>query len=850
MIAQIKEIGAISLAILESIFANKICNFQDSESAITYIEQFDTSILILLEKELKEQYEKEQVQDFLVKNNILLNRNDFISDKAKNDFINEFYKKHQDLKYIGSEKVKSCLEKYVDEMNSLIYNILSDEGKIIYHKIDVTEKSITNDIENAKQEIVSKFEASLSSTSKEEKGEFRPVFYNIGKKNKLFFGRNQKIQEVLSKLSKDKLVFLTGSGGMGKSQIAQEIAFRLQGSYGLIMWFSANTEMELLTEFNNAALTYKLINEKKDDFNYIRSILFEFVGNFSSSLIIYDGADDISVNFLVENCIFVSSDIIITTQNSNIDLDEFSVISIDTFTSEEAEAFLITCSNNRKQTEYDTESIATLCNLLGNYPLALEYARAYVNKTQTSFAEYIQIYKEHKHDILNKPLTKYKKTAYTAWKLSYDKIIRQSTDAKDLLNILSFLDIHDIPLREIFVRSQQYSLDRLNAIIIIIKNYSIITTQDDFAYIHGITQEFIRLQMQEENEYQTYYEKTLQIFSGLMPERIRSVSEKNLVNGIIKHAIQLVSYNCNINDNDTLHFAANVASKLYILGYYNQTIIFIQEQLKLYDSSEQNVNLFQMITFIAQAYHYTGEDDKAFYILKKYYSKVSTSKELVDSEKWKILSRYKNVEGIIQKEQENFELCLKTFFEALKFLDKLGLDSDFEIKCNILNNIGITYKHLMQYNNALDYYNRALKFSGNEKHLLLRIYGNIAMVYKELNRFEDAFKYFKTCLNYSVELGDKRNECTCLGDLGDCYINLHQYNKAEYCLKRSLQIAKKIEFVIGIIKANYNLGNLAFLQKNNLEAKQYWEASLETSCAINYKLGIKVSNEALNLLPK
>lgn len=78
-----------------------------------------------------------------------------------------------------------------------------------------------------------------------------------------------------------------------------------------------------------------------------------------------------------------------------------------------------------------------------------------------------------------------------------------------------------------------------------------------------------------------------------MPDRITNAAEKDLVNRITKHAIQLISYNCNINDKNTLNFAANIASKLYILGYYTQTISFIQEQILLYDSSTQNFNLFQ-----------------------------------------------------------------------------------------------------------------------------------------------------------------------------------------------------------------------------------------------------------------
>lgn len=851
MIKQLKELGSISLAIFESIFATNICNFQDQKAIVAYFDKFDESILFLLEDKLRDQYEQEQVRDYLAQNPLLLNQNYFfISDKEKNDFIDRFYNNHPDLKYIGSEKIKCCLEKYIDELNLLLRKILSVEGKIILQKIDTTEKSITNELQNVKQEIVSELKISRSTINKGQEGEFCSIFYNIGKKNKLFYGRNQIIEEILSKLSEDKLVFLTGIGGIGKTQIVQEIVFQLQNKYKLIMWFPSATEMELLNEFNTAAITYNLINEKEEDFNCLTSILSAFIGKFPNSLIVYDGADDISLEFLTAKCVFPNSDIIITTQNSNIDLDEFSVIPIDSFTPEEAKFFLMNYSNNRKKTEQDTDVIAALCDLLENYPLALEYARAYVNKTQNSFVEYIQIYKQLKYDILDEPLSKYKKTAYTAWKLSYDTIISQSKDAKDILNILSFLDTHDIPLRDIFVLSQQYSLDKLNSLILIIKNYSLVTTQINFANMHGITQEFIRLQMQQDHEYQIQYEKTLEIFSKIMPNRITNTSEKELINRIIKHTIQLISYNCNINDNDTLNFAGNVASKLYILGYYTQTIKFIQEQIQLYDSSVQNFNLFQMITFIAQAYHYIGEDGNALNILKKYYFIVSSSEVLTDSEKWQLLSRYKNAEGIIQKDQGEFTLCLETFFESLEFLNKLYPDPDHEINCNILNNIGIAYKHLGQYNNALKYYNQALSCSGNDKHLLLRIYGNIATAYKALNQFEAALKYFEICLDYSIELGDKRNECICLGNIGNYYMNLHQYDNAMTNFNKSLQIANEINFIIGVINAYYNLGIVAFYQQDYMKAEEYWKLSLEKSSAINYKSGIDLSNNALNQLPK
>lgn len=147
-----------------------------------------------------------------------------------------------------------------------------------------------------------------------------------------------------------------------------------------------------------------------------------------------------------------------------------------------------------------------------------------------------------KNDILKNTVTKYSKTAYTAWKISHDKIIKQSAAAKDLLCIISFLDPCDIPLHDIFLRTGQYSSYALNQIITTIQNYSLFTMHEDLVDIHGIAQEFIRVQMSADQEYQQYYEEALKFLSGLIPDKITNASEKDLVNRLIKHAMQLVSY--------------------------------------------------------------------------------------------------------------------------------------------------------------------------------------------------------------------------------------------------------------------------------------------------------------------
>ena len=853
MTIPVKKLGEISLAIFESIFASKICNFQDTKAIISYFNEFDESILSLIHEKINDEYELEKVDDYILKNPLFTERKyQFITEDDKVNFIDSFYKKNSDLKYIGSKRINQCLETYIDKINELLNNILSPEGKILLYQMRNSASSIlseikdnTQGIKQTQQEIKELKETLRSNQSRE----VIPLpFYNIHRQNKLFSGRNDILNNVFLQLAENKLVFLTGPGGIGKSQIARETVFQAKSKYELILWFSANSEYELVEEFNNAALYYKLIPEKSTDFDSIFSILSAFINRCDSSLVIYDGADDIPIDFLTTNCFFTNSDIIVTTQNSNIDRDEFPVIPVTTFTLDESKSFLLNNSSSRHQMETDHQIVENFSTTLENYPLALEYARAYVNKMHISFEDYLTIYNTNKQKILNSSITSYKKTAYTAWKISFEKVLQYTPTAKDVLNTISFLDSHDIPIYDIF--KNQYSSYDFNQIVASITSYSLFTMNDNLANTHGITQEFLRLEMQENHTYQTYFEKTLHLLSEVIPQKITNALERDLVNQITKHAIKVISYNCDTTNEEYFDLVANTASKLYVLGNYTEVISFVQKYLDLYKNSNQNFRIYEMLIFSAQAYHYTGNDTVALQLLTEYISIVNSSDVLIDLQKWYLLSSYKNIVGIIQKDQGQLELCIETFSESLNYLNKLDMYSVNDQKANILNNIGNAYRNLHDLNKALNYYQQALSLVNHDKHQLLRIYGNIGLTYKLLGDFELALDYFQSALDYAIELGDKRNECIGLEHLGNCYICLHDFSKSHPYLEKSLQIANDMDFAIAKVNVYFDYGSIAAHNQDYSEAKQYWQLSLKKSIEINYQKGISLANYSLSHLPK
>lgn len=856
----VDELVKATLAVFESVFASKICDYQNKKITLKYFDDFDESILSCIRNTIKDQYELEKAQEFILQHPLYFKQNyQFIDDDKKINFIDDFYKKNPDLRSIGSKRINQCLETYIDKLNELLNNLLSAEGKIIVNQINTTSSKIINEIHGSQQEIkneINNLKEIIASPDRKPPLSISP-FYNIPRKNNLFLGREKALSDLTENMTEYKLSFLTGPGGIGKSQIAREYVIRSinNNKYNSIFLFTATSENELLEEFNKAALYFDLLQEKCEDSNRLMSLLSSFIDNNSPSLVIYDGLDDTPINKLVEKYFFQNSDIIVTTQNSNIDADEFPVIPISNFDLEESEAFLLKYTNKRMKTESDNETVLLLAKTLENYPLALEYARAYVNQTQISFSKYLEIYSEHKFDILSNPITSYKKTAYTAWKISYEKILQQSTSAKDILNIVSLLDSCDIPIYNIFLYKDQYSQYNLEHIIIAITEYSLFSINEKMANMHSITQEFIRNQMHHNNEYQNYFEETLSIINDLLPQKITNSNERDFANLLMKHALKLLSYNKDFYNENALSLVGNTASKLYLLGKYTDVIEFINKHLQQFDIDNLPFIFLQMIVFYTQSFHYLGNDTNALNFLDFFSQKVQESKYLSDEEKWYLLAIYKNTYGIIQKDCGQSELGLKSFLEEYEYLTKItGKNLNDQI-ANVLDNIANIYRNQNNMNEAFRYYNKALSYAENEKHQLLRIYGNIGLAYKQQALYNEALEYINKSLDYSIEIGDKRNECISLQHLGNCYICLYSTNpNMEYLksatsfLDKAMKLANEINLPIQKACIYYDYASIAFHKKDKLEAHKLLTKSLEISTSINYQKGIDLAQNALSSL--
>src|SRR5258708_367843 len=99
---------------------------------------------------------------------------------------------------------------------------------------------------------------------------------------------------------------------------------------------------------------------------------------------------------------------------------------------EESVAFL------RKRTGRDEpEAAGKLSEALGDLPLALEHAAAYIDSAGISLYEYLNLLKQYPKELLAPEAA--------TWRISFDKLRTEEPGALELLNLIAWLAPDDIP---------------------------------------------------------------------------------------------------------------------------------------------------------------------------------------------------------------------------------------------------------------------------------------------------------------------------------------------------------------------------------------------------------------------
>src|SRR5260370_20899926 len=244
---------------------------------------------------------------------------------------------------------------------------------------------------------------------------------------------------------------IKGLGGIGKTQLAIEYAYRSQerSRYTHNIWVNAVSEEALLTDFVELADLLAAFPAKgeTDQRKLVEAIKHWLEQCQERWLLIFDNADNIAL--VRDNLPQRGNGSILLTTRAHAVGSLATSIEVDTMGLLEGTHLLLRRAQRFEHaSDEETNQAGNIVVALDHFPLALDQAGAYLEETQCNFVEYLDLYQTHRQALLAKRgmlSTDYPHSVATTWLLSFQKVQQANPAAAELLHLCSFLAPDRIP---------------------------------------------------------------------------------------------------------------------------------------------------------------------------------------------------------------------------------------------------------------------------------------------------------------------------------------------------------------------------------------------------------------------
>lgn len=294
--------------------------------------------------------------------------------------------------------------------------------------------------------------ASQMSTAPQPTGEgertAQPRVWEMPPRNQNFTGRTELLelldQQLLTGTTTVLPETIHGMGGVGKTQLAIEYAYRNRHKFDIVWWIPSERPGQIGQALGELAQRLGVVatTEANIAVPAVREALRE--GNpYARWLLIFDNADNPEQ---VRHYFPQGGDgrILVTSRNRRWGQIGES-LDVDVFTREESKELL-----RRSGPPLQDDEADALARALGDLPLALEQAAAWRAETGMPAAEYLRLFESKRMELLDvAPPPDYQMPVATAWNVSLDHLERRSPAALRLLQLCSYFAPEPIP-RSIF----------------------------------------------------------------------------------------------------------------------------------------------------------------------------------------------------------------------------------------------------------------------------------------------------------------------------------------------------------------------------------------------------------------
>ncbi len=347
-------------------------------------------------------------------------------------------------------------------------------------------------------------------------------------RNPFFTGREEILEALHTQLHVEQVVALTqsyairGLGGIGKTQIALEYAYRHALEYSAIFWIDAETIEHIMSSLLRIAELLQLPERQEADQQRIVAAVQRWFSTHSQWLMIWDNVEDLE---LLRRLLPSTRQgaVLVTTRHQalgtlarGMDLAPMGREEGMLFVLRRAKVLEPEATSERMHqlavsmpAEY--AAAEKLVEAMGGVPLAIDQAGAYIEETGCSVSTYLQRYEQQHARLLDRrgvPGGDHPHSVTATFLLASKRIEREQSAAADLLHVCVLLHAEAIP-EELFlagaahlgpelasVATDPYQLDQAIAVL---RSLSLVQRQPETRTLsmHRLLQAVLRERMSE-----------------------------------------------------------------------------------------------------------------------------------------------------------------------------------------------------------------------------------------------------------------------------------------------------------------------------------------------------------------
>jgi tetratricopeptide (TPR) repeat protein len=606
--------------------------------------------------------------------------------------------------------------------------------------------------------------------------ELRLTWHMPMRRNPLFTGRETILTLLREQLTSHRSMALTqvqaisGLGGIGKTQIAVEYAYRYRELYSHVFWVRAATSSDLLADFVSIAQTLTLADGDEPNQYLVALSVKRWLETHDGWLLILDNADDLSTitNFMPQS---TRGHIVLTTraQATGIVAQALDVEKMDL---QEGVLLLLRRAKRLQpgglqeqvQPLHRAEAEAIVRELDG-LPLALDQAGAYIEEKQCSLSTYLSLYRTHRKALLLRRSTMpsdHPEPVAATWQLSFRSVEQNQPAAADLLCLCAFLDPDAIPEALLLQGAELGTVlgpivtdtFMLNEAIEELLKYSLVRRNADaqLLSVHRLVQAVLRDEM-DATTLSRWMARCIQLLNHIFPAGTMLVEQWEWCEQLVPHVLKSTTFN--VQWENSLEAAA----------LFHKTASYLFDRVRYGEAEPLFVHTLHIKERVLGLYH--PEVALSLYHL-----------------------------GSLYYEQANYEEAEPLFVRALTIWEQAS-DVDHSQIAYPLNGLADLYYEQGKYEEAEPLYARALSIreqtSGHDYVELAHPLSGLANLHRRQGKYEEAEPLSLRALSIREQaLGLNHPEVAhSLNHLANLYYEWGKYERAEPLSLRALQMLEK-----------------------------------------------------------